>query len=438
MIDEKKTIPKVSIVIPVYNVEIYLVECIESVINQTLHDIEIICVDDGSSDRSSSILDEYAASDSRIKVIHKDNSGYGNSMNVGMRACCGEYIGIVESDDYIRTDMMETLYQSAVENNLDVVSSNYIRFYGGIESRIFQNYKVIDTAFYNIVLNPYEDREVFRGNFLNQAGLFKRDFLIQHNIMHNETPGASYQDIGFCFQVLAFARRMMILDKAFYCYRQDNPNSSILNKGKMHCAIEEYSYIYGIMKKQREELESYQPQFTSEKFGTYLYTLQRLAPEFRKEFLCLIGHEFKEFESRGELDVSALSKEWKDMLYWIMKNPVSFYEEFMSFRQEIHEKLNQYEKAVIYGAGLIGKRIYDEMIEEDRNKIKGFVVTSIKGNLKNYHNIPVREVDDYLEEKENIAVIIGVAQNHRNAVIDVLSKKQFRNVITLESLGVNI
>lgn len=99
--------PKVSIVIPIYNVERYLRQCLDSVVNQTLKDIEIICVDDGSTDSSPDIIKEYVDKDPRVKVITKPNSGYGNSMNRGFDMAEGEYIGIVESDDYADPDMFE-------------------------------------------------------------------------------------------------------------------------------------------------------------------------------------------------------------------------------------------------------------------------------------------------------------------------------------------
>ena len=120
---------KVSIVVPVYNVEKYLEQCLESIVNQTLKDIEIICVDDGSTDKSGEILDKYAADDARVKVIHKKNSGYGNSMNIGFDAAQGEYIGIIESDDYAELNMFESLYDCAVENRLDVLKSEYFYYY---------------------------------------------------------------------------------------------------------------------------------------------------------------------------------------------------------------------------------------------------------------------------------------------------------------------
>ena len=100
---------KVSVIVPVYNVQEYLAECMESILTQTLQDIEIICVDDGSTDRCVEMLDDYARQDQRVKVIHKSNTGYGNTMNVGMRAAEGEYIGIVESDDRILPNFYERL-----------------------------------------------------------------------------------------------------------------------------------------------------------------------------------------------------------------------------------------------------------------------------------------------------------------------------------------
>ena len=120
---------KVSIIVPVYNVEKYLRQCMDSIIVQTLKDIEIICIDDGSTDSSGGILDDYASKDDRIRVIHKENSGYGNSMNIGLDAATGEYVGIVESDDYADENMFQTLYRIADENKLDVVKSSFFYYY---------------------------------------------------------------------------------------------------------------------------------------------------------------------------------------------------------------------------------------------------------------------------------------------------------------------
>ncbi|MCI8503195.1 MAG: glycosyltransferase, partial [Dorea sp.] len=124
---------KVSIIIPVYNVERYLAECMESVVTQTLRDIEIICVNDGSTDGSFKILKEYEKRDKRVTLISQENRGYGYAMNRGIMHASGEYIGIVEPDDYIVPDMYQDLYRTAKEYELDFVKADFYRFTTGAD-----------------------------------------------------------------------------------------------------------------------------------------------------------------------------------------------------------------------------------------------------------------------------------------------------------------
>jgi glycosyltransferase involved in cell wall biosynthesis len=121
--------PKVSVIVPIYNVEKYLRQCLDSVVNQTLRDIEIICVNDGSPDKCPQIADEYAARDDRIIVIHQPNGGYGVAVNKGIAAATGEYVAIVEPDDFIDSNMYQTLYETAKKNNTDVVKSAFYIYY---------------------------------------------------------------------------------------------------------------------------------------------------------------------------------------------------------------------------------------------------------------------------------------------------------------------
>lgn len=113
-------IPKVSIVVPMYGVEPFLNKCVDSLLAQSLHDIEIILVDDGSPDRCGEIAEEYAIKDNRVKVIHQKNSGLGPARNTGMAAATGEYIGFVDSDDWANNCMFERLYNAAKKNNADI------------------------------------------------------------------------------------------------------------------------------------------------------------------------------------------------------------------------------------------------------------------------------------------------------------------------------
>ena len=117
----------ISIIVPVYNVEKYLNRCVESLVNQTLKDIEIILVDDGSPDSSPDICDEWEKKDSRIKVVHKQNGGLSSARNAGLRIATGKYVGFVDSDDDVELDMYEKLYNKATQYDVDFIVSDYIR-----------------------------------------------------------------------------------------------------------------------------------------------------------------------------------------------------------------------------------------------------------------------------------------------------------------------
>ena len=122
--------PKVSVIVPVYNTEKYLQRCLDSLVNQTLQEIEIILVDDGSKEPCAALCDTWAETDPRIKVVHKINGGLGFARNTGMEAATGEYMGFVDSDDYIEPQMYEKLYEAAVKHDADLVISG-ISFVGG-------------------------------------------------------------------------------------------------------------------------------------------------------------------------------------------------------------------------------------------------------------------------------------------------------------------
>ena len=120
-----KNEPLISIIVPVYNVEKYLSKCIDSIINQTYKNIEIILIDDGSTDSSGAICDKYALVDSRIHVLHIENSGVSNARNVGLNHATGDYIGFVDSDDYIEPNMYELLLEELIADDVDVVQCNH-------------------------------------------------------------------------------------------------------------------------------------------------------------------------------------------------------------------------------------------------------------------------------------------------------------------------
>ena len=286
--------PLVSVVVPVYNVEKYLEECLESIIKQTLSDIEIICVNDGSKDNSLKILERFAALDERVKVITKENSGYGHTMNVGMDAARGRYFGIVESDDYIDEDMYRSLYEKAEETQADAVKSDYYKLstLNGKKSVKKRNTCYAD-FFYDRILSSDEYEEVFDFEMMNWTGIFRMDFLRKNNIRFNETPGASFQDNGFWFRTIYKAKRLVYINKAFYYYRQDNPESSINSKEKVNCMFEEYDHIKRLMLDDPDASDELHTVFLRKKFYNLRHSWERVDRKYKLDHLRKEREEYK-------------------------------------------------------------------------------------------------------------------------------------------------
>lgn len=317
---------KVSVVLPIYNAEPYLRECLDSVTNQTLKDIEIICVNDGSTDNSLDIIKEYANKDKRIKYIDKPNAGYGQTMNCGIDLARGEYIGIVEPDDFIKPDMYETLYNKAKELDLDVIKADYCEFLGENKHYKYTNKKVFNApdSFYNRVLNPEKDEKILYVFAINPAGIFKRSFIEKYQIRHNETPGAAYQDNGFWAQTTYLADKIYFLNQVFYCYRQDNPNQSMKKKNNVWTIPTEYHFIDDVFAKHKK-IAKLRPLYFLRKYLSYIYhMMSRLDVGYWHEYLTVIGKEFKKHEKHGDIDKKYFSdNQWAD-LQMIMDNPAEY------------------------------------------------------------------------------------------------------------------
>ena len=227
---------KISILVPCCNVEKYVRQCLDSIKAQTYTNLEIICIDDGSKDSTGAIIDEYVAADSRFKVIHKPNSGYGDSMNKGLEMCSGDYIGIIESDDWIEPNMFETLLATAKSQNLDLVRCCWYEGPTGIEAVKAQNMLVK-----NVVCKPLEHWETFLQQPSIWAGLYRRDLLEDYRkIRFLPTPGASYQDASFAFKTYTKSQRFMLIDKPLHHYRINQNSSVSSSTGKVLCIIDEW------------------------------------------------------------------------------------------------------------------------------------------------------------------------------------------------------
>ncbi|MBQ8572725.1 MAG: glycosyltransferase [Ruminococcus sp.] len=210
----------ISIIVPIYNIEKYLEECLQSLVQQTYKNIEIICVDDGSTDNSGEICKQFADSDERVIVISQKNKGAGAARNTALRMARGEYIGFVDSDDYVSKDMYQKLYDAIIKNDCDIASCNFCNVFknriDAVEAKdnksIYSNTEILKlTAVhwkYYIVCNK----------------LFKRELI--DGIEFPE--GNSIDDGFFTYQVFAKAKKIVWIEDVLYYYRQRK--SSVMNE----------------------------------------------------------------------------------------------------------------------------------------------------------------------------------------------------------------
>lgn len=225
--------PKISVIIPVYNSEKYLPKCLDSLINQTFKDIEIICVDDCSTDNSLEIIKNYALKDNRIKVLHNEkNINVGPSRNRGLEIASGKYIHLVDSDDWLELETYETLMQ---EDGADVLYF-YIRQISNIDGKP-KKWSHLDKNHPHCVCNLKSNPEIL-DNWVRYSvnKLCLKSFLDENNIKYNDYP--CFEDHEFSLKVLLYANSIRFIDKVFYNYRVDN-SSSIT--GKFH-KYKEFAY----------------------------------------------------------------------------------------------------------------------------------------------------------------------------------------------------
>lgn len=314
---------KISVIIPVYNTEKYLKRCLDSVVNQTLADIEIICVNDGSTDGCPQILETYAAKDNRVKVIHKENCGLVSARKTGVTAASGEYVGYVDSDDWIETDMYETLYRNACGSNADLVSCGY--FLEGSYTTVHMD--TVEEGLYagkrmtflreNTIYRLDRKETGLRASLCNK--LFSRELIkrIQFDIPDNLTMA---EDKMCLLTYILECGSVMVLNRAYYHYMINAQSMvHVPDTGFLLNVNAVYQYLITLYK---------HPNFTKTmRMQSELYIMELLL----KGMNSLMG-----FETRNLL--------WFDP-YWLDKIPGG-------------------SKVVLYGAGEAGKKCRQQLLSK--------------------------------------------------------------------------
>ena len=404
-----------SVILPSLNVVGYIDQCLKSVTNQTLRDIEILCIDAGSTDGTYEKIQMYAEKDCRIRLIKSKVKSYGYQVNLGIEEARGEYVAIIETDDYIALNMFERLYDVAKHNSADYAKGNYASFVDYHGHRRFYPNLLIEGVDVNYekafcpqdrVRLPIRDYNIWRG-------IYRKRFLQENRICCNETSGASYQDIGFVLQVYSKAQRCVYIEDVVYYYQCDRQDSSSCKK-EVLCYVED------------EFKRLFDKQLVEPSKAIYMRLVNCLFPELNKLLLkfrfvldekyILEPYRWIREQILHAIDNSILfendfdTEMWADLhllLVDIGKYATAFSNKYHRLETEKKARLEPFQgkSLIIFGAGVLGRQC---LLEVEKLGIRIWCVcdnslTKVGTILEGYEVISPEQA--YKEHPEAVFVI---------------------------------
>lgn len=289
--------PKISVVIPTYNASSFLRAALNSLVTQPYKNLEIICVNDGSTDDSLDILREYAAKDSRFIIISGPNGGYGKAMNKGMQAATGKYFAIFEPDDLLPNDAYSEMIKIAEAQKLDFIKGSTVTFSENRDGKKVYTNRPPQPIVGQVICPRKKATPLFYLHLDTWNGIYNMEFLRKYNVEYYESPGASYQDTGFFLQTHAFAERVMYISHVTYMYRLDNPESSSNNICKKMFALrDEFQFIKRKMEQYPGIWQEMKPFFLRRRVGAHRWVFWSLLHSQRMNYLIETRKEFMEYE----------------------------------------------------------------------------------------------------------------------------------------------
>ncbi len=404
----------VSVVIPVYNVEKWLPACLESVLAQTLENIDIVCVNDCSPDNSASILEDYAARDSRIRVINlQQNSGQGIARNVGFNACEGRYVYFLDSDDMVAPTALEELFACAESNNLEgIFFDSEVVFDNPQLAKRHKSYPACHTGVYDLGVQEglklfeafvfqydwtcYVQRQFWRTSYLRENGIS----------FPNWSP---HEDESFAFEALVRAQRVMYLPRPFFIrrYREGSAMTSKMGMRNLRSYIQALTHMLEL---------SYQLELRSDAVlsnnGRIFFACKRIHEQLTREGIDPAEHFLNDAELRNKYLVFGASQNY--YLHYGLLTPYTL------------EQISQARTIYIYGAGTIASDVFDKLAVTGY-AIEGFLVTSLQGNPTAFKGHHVLALEDVTLDPDAL-VVVAVTDGYRAEVEQALDEAGWKHV----------
>lgn len=411
--EAKADLINISVVIPVYCVEDYVEECLQSVMDQSLQELEVICINDGSSDESWKKVRKLAEKDRRIILLqNEENKGLSYSRNYGLRKAHGKYIYFLDADDKIKAEAMECLFQEAEKHNLDVIlfdaelvyekpefvkeNKDYIAQREENYDGVWQGRRLLAELMKNHEWTPSVPRQFWR-----------KDFLLAQELYFYE--GIIHEDELFSLKAMFLAQKVMFMPKRFFI-RRFRENSIMTGKNEKQSLIGYFTIYY------RMNQYIYQSGIHLEPITAYLAKLyNRLARMYQQypEKLTL-AEEFSETELKNAFYFFA-SIQNADKAYGNITN-------------KNIDLIRHAKHVYIFGAGIIARHIFFKLIEKEII-INGFIVTSLKENAAAYMGHPVIELQQLDCGQQDAIIVIAVGKKFRNEIKTKLCSAGLSSII---------
>lgn len=406
-------VPKVSVIIPVYNVEKYLAECLDSVINQTEKDIEIICIDDCSTDSSLNILQEYAKNDNRIVILQNEqNSGQSVARNKGLEIAKGEYVLFVDSDDFIEPNLLEIALKYV--NDVDIVCFDY-REYNPDKLGSFTHNYTFDNRLYSGEEYFFEATKTYSIIVITCNKLYRKNFLLENNIRF--VPGLLYEDFLFYFYCVLKAKNIRCIDDKLYIYRI-RPESTMTKKLNPKNVDDTF---YSLWKATKEYLEN---DFSPKMSVSIERFLRFVGYSYIRRYKQLVSH----VNDTEKIEELTQYRKLQNIYAPLMANIATR----INFTDEQIYRIKTAENVIVYGAGDFAREVINYLDEKDIF-IKGIAVSNIQNSKRSLLGNPIKDITDFINLKDNCIVIIAATSTYGKEIKIHLEKLGFTNYLVLFS-----
>lgn len=366
--------PKVSIIMPSLNVADYIELAIRSVMEQSMTDIEIICIDASSNDGTWEILESLSNEDKRITLVKTSTRSYGYQVNLGIKIATGEYVAIVETDDFVNQDMYEILYEYAHSNDCDYVKADYRAYWTQKNGeKVFVNRKnPEDGSLYKKVICPKQYPRLGEDDWYLWTGIYNRNFIIGNQIRFTESKGAAFQDIGFLIKTMQYAKRAMYVDDMLYNYCIDREGASSNQKNILLYAVAEFKNSINDCRPESGDNELFYARM-AKSFLCCASEMDTLSVENEECFNWFADHLKLAIEKQYLTESIIAASIWKQVML-LVHDKDKYFQERDKNKNEILEKYQEVSDrgVIIFGCGNFGYEAYKWSLNNSLNII-GFM-----------------------------------------------------------------